>query len=292
LSLIQAADQYYESIFQVRGHSGPLLGVHCRPSIVKVSSTTVLIVPGQPQTRVGAHRMFVELARDLAERGIKSLRFDCSGWGDSIGPARAFEESRFDIVTVVQTLLLKEPNERIVILGLCDGATAAMLSLPLLKADQRKILAVVLINPWTDQKQFQAKARLSDYYLQRLKSRSFWKRLLSGNIQVGTAVSGALQSVKESQQSQGSDESQLTSRLIEAAQTMKTQLLVVLSLQDFTAQTFSRWMDHDERLKKRFAPENVFRHPTADHTFSNEDDWQSACQWIGQRINEISASPR
>ncbi|MEO7385660.1 MAG: hydrolase 1, exosortase A system-associated, partial [Gammaproteobacteria bacterium] len=51
----------------------------------------VLIVVGGPQYRIGSHRQFVLLARDLARQGIPILRFDYRGMGDSDGRFRGFE---------------------------------------------------------------------------------------------------------------------------------------------------------------------------------------------------------
>lgn len=51
----------------------------------------LLMVVGGPQYRVGSHRQFVLLARDLAAAGIPVFPFDYRGMGDSTGQARDFE---------------------------------------------------------------------------------------------------------------------------------------------------------------------------------------------------------
>ena len=48
----------------------------------------VVIVVGGPQYRVGSHRQFVLMARDLAREGYPVLRFDYRGMGDSDGAVR------------------------------------------------------------------------------------------------------------------------------------------------------------------------------------------------------------
>jgi uncharacterized protein len=280
--------EYIENPFQCLSDTGLLLGVHCAPVRQRLKeSLTVVIVAGQPQTRVGAHRMFVELARHLAGVGVSSVRFDCAGWGDSVGPARSFEESRFDILAIIRSIQRNKPAEKIAVLGLCDGATAAWLSLPLLKADQRDILALIMINPWTDQKRFEAKAKLSNYYLERLKSREFWGKLLSGKMKIGGAIGGAMESIKMSQQNSADDEDDLSSQLMAALQASRTNLLLALCDIDLTAQTFSTWMEHDDRLRKWFPSENIFRHASADHTFSHPQDWLEACEWISAQLEHL-----
>lgn len=281
---------YQETCFQVRALAGQLLGIVCTPNrSTQKARLTVIIVAGQPQTRVGPHRMFVELARHLAEEGIRSLRFDCSGWGDSLGPTRTFEESRFDIVTVVQSVLREDPDQQVVIVGLGDGATASLMSLPLLKADHRKVLAMILVNPWIDQAQFEAKLdRPSKENLLKLKSKAFWSRLLGRNSQGGSTPGGASQSsrlVRQLAETRASDLS-----LINAILGSNTSFLAVLSSVDLSAQIFSKWIDHDDRLRQKFSQENVFNHPRADHTFSNEADWREVCEWMSQRLNQIGSA--
>jgi uncharacterized protein len=278
---------YRETGFQIRALAGPLLGVVCSPNRpLQKSSLFVIIVAGQPQTRVGPHRMFVELARHLAEEGIKSLRFDCSGWGDSPGPTRSFEESRFDIVTVVQAVLREDPDQQVVLVGLCDGATAALLSLPLLKADHRKVLAMILINPWIDQEQFETTAQspLNDHG-ERLNSKRFWGKLLGRGSQGSSTSALSLRSSKYGLPISRERASDLS--LTHAIQGSNTKFLAVLSSQDLSAKIFSKWIDQNEKLKQSFSTENTFRHPRADHTFSDGSDWREVCHWISQRLNQI-----
>ena len=47
--------------------------------------TGLIMVSGGDQYRVGSHRMFVELARTLANAGIAVMRFDHRGIGDTAG---------------------------------------------------------------------------------------------------------------------------------------------------------------------------------------------------------------
>ena len=47
------------------------------------ADSAVLITVGGPQYRVGSHRQFTLLARELAAQGIASLRFDYTGMGDA-----------------------------------------------------------------------------------------------------------------------------------------------------------------------------------------------------------------
>ena len=65
-----------------------LIGMLHRPESADARRAVVVLVGG-PQYRVGSHRQFVLLARELCRRGIAVLRFDFSGMGDSDGEHRA-----------------------------------------------------------------------------------------------------------------------------------------------------------------------------------------------------------
>ena len=111
-------------IFQCDG--ARLLGILHRPS--EACSRAVLIVVGGPQYRVGSHRQFLLLARSLAERGTVVLRFDYRGMGDSEGDAISFEDVEFDIRAAVDAIFDRvEEVSDVVIWGLCDAASAAMM---------------------------------------------------------------------------------------------------------------------------------------------------------------------
>ena len=77
---------------------------------------------GGPQYRVGSHRQFVLLARDLAADGFPVFRFDYRGMGDSEGEFRGFEHVEDDIAAAVEAFRSASPGLReIVLWGLCDG---------------------------------------------------------------------------------------------------------------------------------------------------------------------------
>lgn len=105
----------------------------------------VLVVVGGPQYRAGSHRQFTLLARSLAMNGIAAMRFDYRGMGDSEGVERAFGDVEDDIKAAIDALMVAMPGVREVVLwGLCDGASAAMMYAPL----DARVSGVVLLNPW------------------------------------------------------------------------------------------------------------------------------------------------
>ena len=279
---------YRESAFQALGHQCRLIGILCEPVGQSVAPpTTVIMVAGQPQPRIGAHRMFVQLARHLAAAGVSSLRFDTSGWGDSLASPQPFEEARFDIVTMCQALLRKSPNQRIVLLGLCDGATSASLALPLLKADHRAVDAIVLINPWIDPLAIAPETQLSSYYLNRLKSGDFWRKLLSGRVQVGRTLNHARVYLKKRMESQSQSPDKPTGQMLRAFEGSSAKVFTVLAEKDLTAHTFVRWLHYEARLRRRIRDEDILHVSNSDHTFSDPADWTAVCKWISSRLKRL-----
>ncbi|MCG5524342.1 hydrolase 1, exosortase A system-associated [Ectothiorhodospira haloalkaliphila] len=139
----------------------------------------VLIVVGGPQYRVGSHRQFLLLARDLAQGGIPVMRFDYRGMGDSGGSQRSFENLSRDLHAAVNTFQARHPGlEEVVIWGLCDAASAALLN----AWRDTRITGLVLLNPWVRTEEGLARAYLKQYYLKRLMSREFWAGLIKGRV--------------------------------------------------------------------------------------------------------------
>ena len=60
-----------------------LVGIIHYPEKKPYFQKGLLIVVGGPQYRVGSHRQFVLLARNLSIAGIPVMRFDYRGMGDS-----------------------------------------------------------------------------------------------------------------------------------------------------------------------------------------------------------------
>ena len=88
----------------------------------------ILIVVGGPQYRVGSHRQFVLMARSLAAQGFPVFRFDYRGMGDSSGCERTFTSVHDDVRSAVDAFVAHMPElRRIVIFGLCDAASAALM---------------------------------------------------------------------------------------------------------------------------------------------------------------------
>ncbi|RMF11499.1 MAG: alpha/beta fold hydrolase [Alphaproteobacteria bacterium] len=129
-----------------------LVGSLHRPPVGNAEHVGIVFLVGGPQTRAGASRGLLHLAEGLCASGIHVLRFDWRGEGDSEGARRPFDGRDEEIHAAIQAMRETSPDVRsIFLLGLCDGASAA-----LLHAGRRTPLAddgvspsgLILINPW------------------------------------------------------------------------------------------------------------------------------------------------
>ncbi len=251
-------------VFDCAGES--LIGVIAAPAVA--SGTGVVIVVGGPQTRIGSHRLFVQLARSLAAAGFPTLRFDYRGMGDGSGAQRNFLQVEEDIGAAIATLQQHSPATRHVVLwGLCDGASAALLYLEA-TADPR-VRGLCLLNPWVRSEVSLARTHAKHYYLQRLMQREFWLKLLSGKVGLG-AASGLARTVRlvRSSTAMGACFQQ---RMAHALSQFAGPVLLLLSENDYTAKEFVEFTRNDAEWTALFTRLRVQQHelPDADHTLSS-----------------------
>jgi dienelactone hydrolase len=124
------------------GHVGILtspVGAEAPPT------TLVLLNPGS-ETHVGPGRAWVELARDLALQGRRTLRVDFLGWGESPDAGRA-PGRPYDAVGIEDTVsivrdLRAAGHARIAVCGLCASAWIALAAARISPAD-----GVIALNP-------------------------------------------------------------------------------------------------------------------------------------------------
>lgn len=216
----------------------PMLGVLTSPGKGLHNSVKgMVIVNGGAQYRVGAHRLFVQLARHLASKGHAVLRFDLPDQGDSPGEPVGFEVAAPHIGAAVDALHQHLPYlQNTALFGLCDGASASLLYLHA-QPDPR-ITHLVLLNPWVRSEASLAKAQIQHYYRQRLLMPDFWKKLLKGG--VGWAALRELAQKANLARHKPVDrlEPGFQDRMGMAVRNFKGELLVLLSESDQTAQEF------------------------------------------------------
>lgn len=283
-------------VFEVAGQQ--LLGLLAQP-VAALRDTAVLVLVGGPQVRAGSHRYFVQLARTLAAAGHPVLRFDARGMGDSEGSPAGFEGLHDDIAAAIGVLMAHCPGvRRVVLWGLCDAASAALLYLQ--RQPDPRVGGLVLVNPWVRSTQTLARTRLRHYYAGRLLQGGFWRKLLRGSVG-RAAVQGWWQNLRAARRSAdpataapgastgictggtggtGSTGGSFAQRMAQGWHAHRGPVLLLLSGDDVTAQEFA---DH---ARSDRAWRGALKHPLlqrcdlpgADHTFSDADSGQRVLQ--------------
>ncbi len=271
-----------ESALVWRCKGEQLLGIVAAPATPAASRLGLLIVVGGPQVRSGSHRMFTLLARELAEQGVVSLRFDVRGMGDSSGAQRGFEQLSDDIASAIDVLIRAQPElEGVVLWGLCDGASAALLYL-----DERRdsrVLGVCLANPWVRSPASQARAQVKHYYRDRLRQPEFWLKLLRGGVSID-AWRGFWRARRLGKSAPVTAASPgFQQRMARGWKALDGAKLLLMSGADYTAREFEEYARLDAEWAALLTDPRLQRVdlPAADHTFSRPADLAAVQQATG-----------
>jgi exosortase A-associated hydrolase 1 len=254
-------------VFECEGEQ--LLGVVSAPP--EPASTGVLIVVGGPQYRVGSHRQFVFLARALARNGYAALRFDYRGMGDSGGAKRSFEAVDEDIVRAAEALRAAVPKVRkLVVFGLCDAASAALIA----AARLPDLAGLMLANPWVRREATANATIVRHYYVERLRSAEFWRGVLTGRGRLLGAIAEFVTRLVRAQfgtcASKAAHRNDFVARMIAGWQSSRADRLLLLSGRDLTAREFEDVFRRDSAWRRTLPGTRcqIVRIDDADHTFS------------------------
>ncbi len=249
-----------------------LVGILAEPESI-ATDVGVIVIVGGPQYRAGSHRQFTLLARHLAACGFPSLRFDYRGMGDSTGNARDFLGVDADIAAAISAFQAARPAiRRVVLWGLCDAASAALLYVD--SHDDSRVQALCLVNPWVRSAASLAKATVKHYYRRRLLQKEFWLKLASGKLgaaairtladNIRTSLSGA------GKKADPTERRPFQERMLTALHGTEKSCLLVLSRLDQTALEFieyARAANVWSNLERRSSL-NIIHITGADHTLS------------------------
>lgn len=274
-----------------------LVGLLHRPEAHKRRRLGVVIVAGAPQYRVGSHRQFLLLARDLAAAGYPVLRFDYRGIGDSDGTFEGFEAVDADLRSAIDGLTAAAPGlEGIVLWGLCDGASAAAFY----AAGDERVSGLVLVNPWVRSEVTVAQARVRSYYRARILSSAFWCKLLSGRLDLrrsiasfaGTVSAAFARPSDGAAAEDGGSGADLAARVSAGLKKFQGHVLLILSGADLTAQEFDQAVLGAGTMNgwTRRPSVTVQRLAHANHTYSTQD-WRARVHaWTVAWLNELGGA--
>jgi pimeloyl-ACP methyl ester carboxylesterase len=165
---------------------GRLFGVLAEPVGNSTGLCAVLLNAG-PQRHTGPNRMWVEIARRWAARGVPTLRIDLAGIGDSDGDATALVRvASLYVPAYVQQaraaldmLGARGLPERFLLLGLCAGAYWSMHA----ALQDERVTGIVMLNPramiWDE---WVYTVRRTRDLRERLLLASTWRRILRRDI--------------------------------------------------------------------------------------------------------------
>ncbi len=283
-------------VFQCQGQS--LVGILHQPRRA-ASALGVVIVVGGPQYRVGSHRQFVSMARLLADAGYPVLRFDYRGMGDSSGAETTFESIDDDIRAAIDAFHKKQSTMRwVVLLGLCDGASAALMY----SNKDVRLAGLILMNPWVRTEAGAARAVVRHYYAGRLWRRSLWLKVFSGKLELRTAIADLLRSLHRSMRAgkrhAAEPQPDFLRRMEQGIAAFGKPVLLLLSGRDLTAREFRDLCGRSPPWKRWLSSRHVTEShlSDADHTFSSDRSLAAASmnmlQWLNTVTAEVARAPR
>jgi pimeloyl-ACP methyl ester carboxylesterase len=179
-----------ETIFTVEPPAAPIFGILAKPA-GRASRTDwcILFLNAGAVRHIGPNRMWVDIARRWAARGIPSLRMDFEGIGESEGnsslevPALYRPQLVEQVENALDSLRVRSGVRRFVAIGLCSGAFCAFHA----TIRNPDIRGAILLNPrlffWDPEVD---KCRLIRRSIEGLTHPFEWRRLISGEMRPQT----------------------------------------------------------------------------------------------------------
>lgn len=257
-----------------------LFGILNLPDSAKSSDTIVLMITGGPQTRVGSHRLYVQLARYLSKQGIASFRFDYEGTGDADGKWVGYRYASQSIKAAIDYLGISIPEfKNIIIWSLCDGATASIVYAAQYPLEVR---AMVLCNPYLFNAEGKARTILKYYYINRFFQKDFWKKVYAFHFDIKDSMDSLKKLLKASKERSVEPDYILDKNFFgleyeipleeiqQALMELKIEVIFILSTNDLAAKQFKDFIKN-KKIKSVTKNKNMqfYYLQDADHTFSN-----------------------
>jgi alpha-beta hydrolase superfamily lysophospholipase len=241
LELLHSGVELRETPVHIDGPDGPLFGILTEPLGEREELCAVLVNAG-PQRRTGPNRMWVEIARRWAARGVPTLRLDLAGIGDSDGDTAALVRVASlyapayvgQVRAALDMLSTRGLPSRFVALGLCSGAYWSTQT----ALEDERIGTVIMLNPrsliWDE---WVYALRRTRELRKSMLTGSTWRKLLRGEVTPARHLETARA---------------LTSRFARSPQRIRERLTgsqrETFDRGEALAQIFDRLSDRDQRV--------------------------------------------
>ncbi|WP_152606601.1 alpha/beta fold hydrolase [Aquabacterium sp. NJ1] len=114
---------------EVRLGKDQLVGIECNPASQTPRATVVFLNTGS-EPHIGPGRAWVELGRQLAAIGYRTIRVDFQGWGESpdngFAPGRPYDSHAVDDAHQIAKALTERGDNKIIFVGLCASAWVSL----------------------------------------------------------------------------------------------------------------------------------------------------------------------
>ena len=181
-----------ETVRYKQGQGGLLFSVETRPVGRTPNPTWLILLTGRAVRHIGPNRIWVRMARELALKGIASLRLDGRSVGDSDGEGNGlmpneeyYQEHIYDDIENVMEIATAQGAKQFLMTGICSGATASY-QIAWRRSDVRAIVLLNLLQLRHDKEDDQS--ALFQQVLKFARRKDLWlnpdsyRRLLKGKL--------------------------------------------------------------------------------------------------------------
>lgn len=169
---------------------GRIFGLLAEPTGGSSSPLCAVFVNAGAVRRIGPNRMWTEVARQCAARGVPAVRIDLEGIGDADGDGSRYRDvSQFyvqrlvDQVThVLGELQARDIGRRFVLIGLCSGGYLSFHA----AIRHEQVSAALLVNAGALVWDSDLVIRRSVRKLDRLRQLAWWRKILQGKVRAAT----------------------------------------------------------------------------------------------------------
>jgi exosortase A-associated hydrolase 1 len=220
------------------------------------------------------------------------MRFDYRGMGDSSGKFPGLEREH-DIQAAISSFIENVPGmSEVVLYGGCDAASAIAIHgwrFP-------EVSGWILANPWVYTEEENARVMMKYYYLERLMSRDFWKKIFRFKFDIKASLISFLKIRETSKKDKDISPSEeidpmdisapFDLRMFAGWEKFNGRVLILKAERSIVAKEFDSYVEQSPQRKKILARENVeqITIKDADHAFSvpkaRDALFQSVSHWV------------